>query len=91
MLSTYGIYVCEHHLYTCHDVGHSHQLPVLNLRTTIQKRAALPRRAHIQGSWSFASLNSRLEMNEEEEAIRATTCTGHVMSITVTTQLRQRL
>jgi len=32
-----------------------------------QKCAAVPRRARIQGSQTFVSLNSRLESNKEEE------------------------
>ena len=41
---------------------------VLNLRTpTSQKCAAIPRRAHIQGSYTFVSLTSRLESDNEEE------------------------
>ena len=36
-------------------------------RTTSQNCEAVPRRVRIQGSWSFASLNPRLESNEEEE------------------------
>jgi len=41
---------------------------VLNLRTTTsQKCEAVPRRARIQGSWNFESLNSRLESNKEEK------------------------
>ena len=40
----------------------------LNLRTTTsQKCAAVPRRARIQGSKTFVSLNSRLESNTEED------------------------
>ena len=35
--------------------------------TNSQKLAEVPRRAHIQGSSTFASLNSRLERNQEEE------------------------
>ena len=34
---------------------------------TSHKCAAVPRRARIEGSYTFASLNSRLETNEEEE------------------------
>ena len=43
---------------------------VLNLRlTTSQKCGAVPRRARIFDPWTFESLNSRLESNEEEEAL----------------------
>ena len=35
--------------------------------TTLQKYAAVPRRARIQGSKTFVSLSSRLEGNKEEE------------------------
>ena len=35
--------------------------------TTLQKCAVVPRRARVQGSQTFVSLNSRLENNEEEE------------------------
>ena len=35
--------------------------------TSSLKCAAVPRRARIEGSWTFVSLNSRLESNEEEE------------------------
>ena len=42
--------------------------PVLDSRTTTsQKCEAVPRRARIQGSWTFVPLNSRLERNEAEE------------------------
>ena len=40
---------------------------VLNLRTTLQKGAAVPRRARIEDSWTCVALNSGLESNEEEE------------------------
>ena len=41
---------------------------VLNSRTTgLHKCAAVPRRARIQGSWTYVSLNFRLESNKEEE------------------------
>jgi hypothetical protein len=41
---------------------------VLHLRTTAsQKCAAVPRRARIQGSETFASLSSRVGINTEEE------------------------
>ena len=44
---------------------------VLDLRTTAsQNREAVPRRACIQGSWTCASLNSRLESNKEEKEAR---------------------
>ena len=40
----------------------------LNLRkTTLQKCAVVPRRARIEGSYIVASLNSRLEINIDEE------------------------
>ena len=43
----------------------------VNLRTTtLQKCAAVPRRARIQGSWTFVSLTSRLESNKEEDSGR---------------------
>ena len=35
--------------------------------TTSQKREVFPRRARIQVSWTFASLNSWLESNKEEK------------------------
>ena len=35
--------------------------------TDLQKRAAVPRRANVQGSQTFVSLNSMLESNKEEE------------------------
>ena len=35
--------------------------------TTQHKCAVVPRRARILGSWTFVSLNSRLERNKEEE------------------------
>ena len=35
--------------------------------TTSHKCAAVPRRARIEGPQTFASLNSRLESNKEEE------------------------
>ena len=35
--------------------------------TTSQKCEAVPRRVRMQGSYTFASLNSRLESNREEE------------------------
>ena len=38
-----------------------------------QKCKAVPRRARIQGSYTFASLNSRPENNTEEEEIRMET------------------
>ena len=48
-----------------------HPGTVLNLRTTTsQKCAAVPRRARIEGSYSFVSLNSRLESNKEEKKPR---------------------
>jgi hypothetical protein len=39
---------------------------VLRTTTTSQKCEAVPRRARISGSWTFVSLNSRLESNKEE-------------------------
>ena len=42
----------------------------LDLRTTTSQNCeAVPRRARIQGSWTFVSLNYRLESNREEEKI----------------------
>ena len=35
--------------------------------TTLQKCAALPRRTRIQGSWTYVSLNFRLERTKEED------------------------
>jgi hypothetical protein len=35
--------------------------------TTSQKRAAVPRRARIEASWTLVSLEPRLESNKEEE------------------------
>ena len=55
----------------------------LKLRTThSQKCAALPRRARIQGSYTFASLNSRLESNKKKKKIPpfAAAC-GHVCAL----------
>ena len=41
---------------------------VLNFRTTTShKSAAVPKRARISGSWTFVSLNSRLDSNKEEK------------------------
>ena len=41
---------------------------VLNLRSaTSQQRAAVPRRARIEGAYTSASLNCRLESNTDEE------------------------
>ena len=43
-------------------------LPVLNFRMiTSQKRGTVPKRARIEGSQTFVSLNSRLEHNEAEK------------------------
>ena len=51
---------------------------VLNLRTTTSQRcAAVPRRAHIQGSWICVLLNSRLESNKEEEDEKTSTLRVH--------------
>jgi len=41
----------------------------LNDTTALHKCAAVPRRARIQGSYTFASLNSRLDSNREEKDI----------------------
>jgi len=35
-----------------------------------QKCEAVPRRAHISGSWNFVSLNSRLESNKRKKKFR---------------------
>jgi len=37
---------------------------------TLQKCEAVPRRARIEGSYTCASLNSRLESNKEEVTLR---------------------
>ena len=45
-------------------------VPQRDLKTTAsQNIEAVPRRARIQGSCTFVSLNSRLESNKEEEEI----------------------
>ena len=41
---------------------------------TSQKCAGVPRRARIQGSYTFVSLKSRLGSNEEAEKEQLTTC-----------------
>jgi hypothetical protein len=38
--------------------------------TKINMAEVVPRRARIQGSYNFVSLNSRLESNEEEEELK---------------------
>ena len=38
-------------------------------RSTLQKPAAVPRRARIEGSHTFESLNSWLESDKEEEGV----------------------
>ena len=58
----------------CFDFGHA-RLPQRvqphDLRTTTpQNCEAAPRRARIQGSQTFASLNSRLERNKEEDVVQ---------------------
>ena len=54
---------------------------VLNLTTTSsQKCAAVPRRAHILGTKTFASLNCRLESNKEEEEVRGFHALAWLMS-----------
>ena len=40
---------------------------MISTTTTSQKCEAVPRRARIDGSQTFVSLNSRLDSNEEEE------------------------
>ena len=48
--------------------GSSRVARVSDLRASaVQKCAAFPRRARIQGSWTFESLNSRLESNKEKD------------------------
>ena len=44
-----------------------------NRRTNLQKCAVVPRRARIQGSQTFVSLNERLESRNEEEEPATTT------------------
>jgi len=40
---------------------------MISTTTTAQKCEAVPRRARIDGSQTFVSLNSRLDSNEDEE------------------------
>ena len=53
-----------------------------NLTTALQKCAVVPRRAHIQDSWTFVSLNSMLERHKEQRRnLGECVCAGSVARV----------